>query len=135
MERERTGVGYTVHELAELSGCTVRTLHHYDDLGLVPAQRANNGYRRYGAAEVDRLHQVLLYRECGMPLAAIGRLLDDPAFDARDALAGHLRELHARKRRLDGLIASVEKTLACMEGSATMEDEEKFVAFKHVLVD
>ena len=75
----------------------------YDELGLVPAQRANNGYRRYGAAEVDRLHQVLLYRECGMPLAAIGRLLYDPAFDARDALAGHLRELHARKRRLDGL--------------------------------
>ena len=135
MERERTGGGYTVHELAELSGCTVRTLHHYDDLGLVPAQRANNGYRRYGAAEVDRLHQVLLYRECGMPLAAIGRLLDDPAFDARDALAGHLRELHARKRRLDGLIASVEKTLACMEGSATMEDEEKFEAFKQGLVD
>ncbi|MFQ9178459.1 MAG: MerR family DNA-binding transcriptional regulator [Eggerthella lenta] len=46
MERERTSDGYTVHELAELSGCTVRTLHHYDDLGLVPAQRANNGYRR-----------------------------------------------------------------------------------------
>ena len=107
MERERAGGGYTVHELAELSGCT---------------------------AEVDRLHQVLLYRECGMPLAAIGRLLDDPAFDARDALAGHLRELHARKQRLDGLIASVEKTLACMEGSATMEDEEKFEAFKQGLV-
>lgn len=68
MERERTGVGYTVHELAELSGCTVRTLHHYDDLGLVPAQRANNGYRRYGAAEVDPAHQVLLYRECGSRL-------------------------------------------------------------------
>ena len=65
---------------------------------------------------------------------AIGRLLDDPAFDARDALAGHLRELHARKQRLDGLIASVEKTLACMEGSATMEDEEKFEAFKQGLV-
>ena len=63
MERERTGGGYTVHELAELSGCTVRTLHHYDELGLVRAQRANNGYRRYGAAEVDRLHQVLLYRD------------------------------------------------------------------------
>ena len=73
MERERAGGGYTVHELAELSGCTVRTLHHYDELGLVRAQRASNGYRRYGAAEVDRLHQVLLYRECGMPLAAIGR--------------------------------------------------------------
>lgn len=50
MERERAGGGYTVHELAELSGCTVRTLHHYDELGLVRAQRASNGYRRYGAA-------------------------------------------------------------------------------------
>ena len=78
MERERAGGGYTVHELAELSGCTVRTLHHYDELGLVRAQRASNGYRRYGAAEVDRLHQVLLYRECGMPLAAIGRCWTTP---------------------------------------------------------
>ena len=108
MEREREGDGYTVHELAALSGCTVRTLHHYDELGLVRARRAANGYRRYGPAEVDRLQQVLLYRECDMPLADIGRLLDDPAFDARDALAGHLHELHARKERLDGLIASVE---------------------------
>lgn len=135
MEREREGDGYTVHELAALSGCTVRTLHHYDELGLVRAQRAANGYRRYGPAEVDRLQQVLLYRECDMPLADIGRLLDDPAFDARDALAGHLHELHARKERLDGLIASVEKTLACMEGAITMEDKEKFEAFKQGLVD
>ncbi|MFR1641153.1 MAG: MerR family DNA-binding transcriptional regulator, partial [Eggerthellaceae bacterium] len=52
---------YAVHELAELSGCTVRTLHHYDELGLVRARRAANGYRRYGPEEVDRLQQVLLY--------------------------------------------------------------------------
>ena len=125
MERERAERGYTVHELAALSGCTVRTLHHYDELGLVRAGRAANGYRRYGPAEVDRLQQVLLYREAEMPLADIKRLLDDPAFDARDALAGHLRELHARKERLDGLIASVEKTLASMEGDGPMKDEEK----------
>ena len=135
MERERTDDGYTVHELAALSGCTVRTLHHYDELGLVRARRARNGYRRYGTAEVDRLQQVLLYREADMPLADIKRLLDDPAFDARDALAGHLRELHLRKQRLDGLIASVEKTLACMEGSGEMNDQEKFEAFKQGLVD
>lgn len=135
MERERTDNGYTVHELAELSGCTVRTLHHYDDLGLVRAQRAANGYRRYGAAEVDRLQQVLLYREADLPLADIKRLLDDPAFDAHDALAGHLCELRMRKQRLDGLIASVEKTLACMEGSDEMSDKEKFEAFKQGLVD
>ena len=105
------------------------------ELGLVRAGRAANGYRRYGPAEVDRLQQVLLYREAEMPLADIKRLLDDPAFDARDALAGHLRELHARKERLDGLIASVEKTLASMEGDDPMKDEEKFEAFKQGLVD
>lgn len=135
MERERAERTYTVHELAVLSGCTVRTLHHYDELGLVRAGRAANGYRCYGAAEVDRLQQVLLFREADMALADIKRLLDDPAFDARDALVGHLRELHARKERLDGLIASVEKTLACMEGSIIMEDKEKFEAFKQGLVD
>ena len=135
MECERAERGYTVHELAALSGCTVRTLHHYDELGLVRAGRAANGYRRYGPAEVDRLQQVLLYREAEMPLADIKRLLDDPAFDAREALAGHLRELHARKERLDGLIASVEKTLASMEGDDPMKDEEKFEAFKQGLVD
>ena len=135
MEREKAERTYTVHELAALSGCTVRTLHHYDELGLVRAGRAANGYRCYGAAEVDRLQQVLLFREADMALADVKRLLDDPAFDARDALVGHLRELHARKERLDGLIASVEKTLACMEGSIIMEDKEKFEAFKQGLVD
>ena len=126
---------YTVHELASLSGCTVRTLHHYDELGLVRARRAANGYRRYGPAEVDRLQQVLLYREAEMPLADIKRLLDDPAFDARAALAGHLRELRGRRERIEGLIASVEQTLASMEGGRPMEDDEKFKAFKQGLVD
>ncbi len=126
---------YTVRELAELSGCTVRTLHHYDELGLVRAQRGPNNYRRYGAAEVDRLQQVLLYRSCGMALADIKRLLDSPAFDARAALEGHARELRARRQHLEELIASVEKTLACMKGATTMKDEEKFQAFKANLVD
>ena len=121
---------YTVHELAELSGVTVRTLHHYDDVGLVRAQRAANGYRLYGPAEVDRLQHALLFRECGMALADVKRLLDDPAFDVRTALSGHLRELRSRRERLDGLIASVQKTLACMEGNEPMKDEEKFEAFK-----
>ena len=126
---------YAVHELAELSGCTVRTLHHYDELGLVRARRAANGYRRYGPEEVDRLQQVLLYREADLALGDIKRLLDDPSFDARDALAGHLRELRSRRTRLEGLIASVEKTLASMEGNEPMKDEEKFEAFKQELVD
>ncbi len=135
MAKERGSNGYTVHELAALSGCTVRTLHHYDELGLVRARRASNGYRRYGPAEVDRLQQVLLFREAEMPLADIKRLLDEPAFDARSALAGHLRALRLRRERIDGLIASVEKTLASMEGAGAMSDQEKFEAFKRGLVE
>lgn len=127
--------GYTVHELAELSGCTVRALHHYDELGLVRPRREANGYRRYGPAEVDRLQQVLLYRACGMPLADVKRLLDGSSFDARAALEEHLRNLRRQRERIDGLMASVEKTLACMEGETTMTDEEKFEAFKRGLVE
>lgn len=131
----KSGNTYTVHELAELSGCTVRALHHYDERGLVRAQRDANGYRRYGPAEVDRLQQVLLYREADMSLAAIKRLLDDPAFDAREALSGHVRELRSRRERLDGLIASVESTLASMKGGAPMSDTQKFEAFKKDMID
>lgn len=125
---------YTVHELAQLSGVSVRTLHHYDELHLVQAQRGKNNYRRYGSAEVDRLQQVLLYRECGMALADIKRLLDSPAFDAASALGGHLCELRSQQKHIEGLIASVEKTLACMKGNEPMKDEEKFQAFKKDLI-
>lgn len=126
---------YTVQQLADLSGCTVRTLHHYDELGLVCARRASNGYRQYGQAEIDRLQQVLLYRESEVPLADIKQLLDNPKFDARNTLAEHLHTLRTRRNRIDGLIASVEKTLACMEGNKPMKNEEKFEAFKKNLVD
>lgn len=126
---------YTVHELAELSGVTVRTLHHYDKVGLVCPRRADNGYRVYGAAEVDRLQQVLLYRECGMALADVKRVLDDPLFDERVALKAHLRELFRRREHLNDLIASVQRTLACKEGGQAMEDEEKFEVFKRKMVE
>ena len=129
------GTVYTVRELAELSGVTVRALHHYDEMGLVRARRAANGYRLYGPDEVARLQQVLLYRECGMALADVKRLLDEPAFDARRALEGHLRELRLRRRRLDALIASVQKTLAGMEGDGSVKDEDRFEAFKRGLVE
>lgn len=126
---------YTPHELAKLSGCTVRTLHHYDELGLVRAKRGSNNYRHYGPAEVDRLQQVLLYREAEVPLADIKRVLDDPTFDAREALVEHLRDLRSRRERIDGLIASVENTLASMEGGVPMSDTQKFEAFKKNLIE
>lgn len=128
---ERT---YAVRELAKLAGVSVRTLHHYDELGLVRARRAANGYRRYGAAEVDRLHQVLLFRQTGMSLSEIRRMMDDPAFDQRAALQRHLEVLRGQRAQLDEMIANVEKTLAGLEGGPKMADEEKFQAFKRDLV-
>ncbi|WP_165173953.1 MerR family transcriptional regulator [Adlercreutzia sp. ZJ242] len=128
------GRGYSVHELAKLAGVSVRTLHHYDELGLVRARRAANGYRRYEAAEVDRLHQVLLFRQTGMPLADIRRMMEDPAFDQRAALRRHLGALRAQRSQIDDMIANVEKTLACLEGGPKMADEEKFRAFKRDLI-
>ena len=77
---------YTVGQLARMSGTSVRTLHHYEDMGLlVPARRAN-GYRTYTSADAERLQQILLFRACGMELGQIRELLDAPGYSARDAL-------------------------------------------------
>lgn len=126
---------YSVHELAGLSGVSVRTLHHYDSIGLLCPHRADNNYRVYGQEEVDRLQQILLYREVGLGLADIKALLDDASFDAEQALADHLARLVEQRERTDRLIASVEKTLAHRKGAIAMGDHEKFEGFKRKLVE
>ncbi|WP_417143849.1 MerR family transcriptional regulator [Raoultibacter massiliensis] len=126
---------YSVHALAELSGVSVRTLHHYDAIGLLNPKRADNNYRVYGADEVDRLQQILLYREVGMSLSEIGHVLDGDAFDAERALEEHLVRLVEQRERTNTLIASVEKTLAAQKGITKMEDGEKFEGFKKKLVE
>src|SRR6056297_2638700 len=73
---------WTVGELASLAHVSVRTIHHYDEIGLlVPSERSAAGYRLYGKREIERLHQILLYRELGFALEAIRRMLDEPAID------------------------------------------------------
>ncbi|MDR0514501.1 MAG: MerR family transcriptional regulator [Coriobacteriaceae bacterium] len=126
---------YSVHQLAALSGVSPRTLHYYDEKGLLKPQRKANGYRSYGHAEVERLQQILLYREVGMGLGAIKQTLDAPSFQVTDALRQHLLALKAQHRRLAGLIDNVEKTLAEKEGNLTMEDAERFEGFKKQLLE
>ncbi len=126
---------YSVHELAEVSGVSVRTLHYYDELGLLQPIRQSNNYRSYGVPEVDRLQQILLYREIGMNLTAIKGILDNPDFDACQALQDHLQSLRMQRTRIDRLIANVEKTLAAQEGGPIMDDKEKFESFKKKMVD
>lgn len=125
---------YTVGEFAKLTGVSIRTLHHYDAYGLLHPQRQANGYRTYGPAEVDRMQEILLYRELGMGLADIRQILDSPGFDRRHALAKHLQGLQARRDRLDKVIASVQRSLDEMDGGAPMDANEKFDAFKKNLI-
>ncbi len=127
---------YTVQKLARLSGVSVRTLHYYDEIGLLKPTRVNSsGYRIYGQNEVDRLQQILLYRALELKLDDIKALLQSPDFNALSALEGHLTALRDRQRQLNALIAAVTKTIAATKGETTMTDNEKFEAFKQELID
>ncbi|MEG1517258.1 MAG: MerR family transcriptional regulator [Raoultibacter sp.] len=126
---------YTAHALSVLSGVSVRTLHYYDELGLLQPRRAGNNYRVYTDAEIDRLQQILLYRAVGLKLSAIKGVLDGDGFDAQSALENHLCALRKQQDETNKLIANVEKTLACMKGETKMSDTEKFEGFKKKLIE
>lgn len=127
---------YSIQELARLSGVTTRTLRWYDQIGLLkPGRVAENGYRRYGPAQVDRLQDILYYRALGVELAQIRACLDDPDFDRLTALRGHLARLEGERARLDGLIRSVTDTIHAEERNEIMRDEQKFEVFKRQAVE
>ena len=127
---------YTVKALADLAGVTPRTLRWYDRIGLLkPLRTTEAGYRLYGPAQLDRLQDILFYRELGLDLASIRTILDDPAFDRQAALQSHLAELEARRARLDDLILTVQRTINDIKGGTKMTDQEKFEAFKRRTVE
>lgn len=126
---------YTIQKLAQLAGVSTRTLRYYDELGILkPARTSSSGYRIYGRAEVDRLQQILIFRELGVSLEQILRIITVPGFDGVRALREHREELLKRRAQLDLLIANVDKTIAQKEGVIIMTDREKFEGFKHKLV-
>ena len=130
MDRE-----YTVRSLALLAGVSPRTLRHYDALGLLrPAGTRPSGYRTYGGPEVDRLQQILFFRELGVPLEEIRRLLDAPGYDAAAALRKHRMDLMERWTRLEAMIGTLDRTIGEREGRNSMTDKEKFEAFKKGMV-
>jgi DNA-binding transcriptional MerR regulator len=116
----------TVSEVARLAGVSVRTLRHYDAIGLLPPGRiAANGYRYYGRPELLRLQRILLLRELGVPLPSIGRILDEQD-DEVTALQGHREQLLRERKRLDDMLGAVERTIAGLSGDETVADEEFF---------
>ena len=127
---------YTVKALADLAGVTPRTLRWYDRIGLLKPRRTTEaGYRLYGPEQLDRLQDILFYRELGLDLSSIQAILDDPAFDRQAALQSHLEELKNRRDRLEDLILTVQRTIDDLKGEAKMTDQEKFAAFKRRAVE
>lgn len=127
---------YTINKLAKLAGVSTRTLRWYDTCGLLkPCRISTNGYRIYGQTQVDRLQQILFYRELGVALSQIGEILSAEDFDGLAALQGHYAELCGRRERLDGLIQNVEKSIRAIRGEIEMKDNEKFEGFKQRLID
>ena len=122
--------GRTVSEVAKLSGVSVRTLHHYDELGLLkPASVGPNGYRYYGREELLRLQQILFHRELGFSLAEIGRVLDADGFDRVAALKAHRAKLAADAARYRRLVRTIDATLAALEGDAKMDETAMYMGF------
>ncbi len=125
---EKRTTAYTVRRLAALAGISVRTLHHYDHIGLLtPSARTPAGYRLYAAADLLRLQQILLYRELDLPLDAIRRILDDPGFDPVRALGEHRRTLEQQAARLARLLHTIDRTIARLtEVDMSLTDEELY---------
>jgi DNA-binding transcriptional MerR regulator len=127
---------YTVNKLAKLAGVSTRTLRYYDQLGLLsPARASENGYRIYGQKEVDHLRHILFYRELGVPLKNIKKVLLGEDFDSASALQAHLATLRTKRGQLDTLIGNVEKSILAMKGEITMTDKEKFEGFVEKLIE
>ncbi|MDX1659079.1 MAG: MerR family transcriptional regulator [Nitriliruptorales bacterium] len=120
----------TVGEVAELANVTIRTLHHYDEIGLVkPSGRTDAGYRLYDRGDLERLQQVLFYRELGFALEDIKDLLDAPDFDRGRALRDQHELLMAEAGRLGQMITAVEHAIAAHEEGTTMSEEAMFEVF------
>ncbi|WP_461166451.1 MerR family transcriptional regulator [Tsukamurella serpentis] len=127
---ERKPPQHTVGVIARLTGVSVRTLHHYDEIGLVPpSARTSAGYRAYSDADVERLHRVLTYRELGFPLEQIATLLDDPAADAMAHLQAQHKLLCERIERLHRMVAAVEDMMESKKQGIQLTAQEQTEIF------
>lgn len=121
---------YTVQQLANLAGVTTRTLHHYDEIGLLsPARKSSNGYRQYGEAELLKLQQIMFFRELEFPLKEIETILKNPKFDIAAALSDHRKLIEIKKKRMNDLLKTIDKTLTKINHKKTMDDKELYGGF------
>src|SRR5215213_7133977 len=121
---------FTVKQLSKLAGVTPRTLHHYDEIGLLkPSRVGDNGYRYYGEEAVLRLQQILFYRELDIPLDEIKKIMGRRDFDVLGALQTHKNALKKQATRLNRLINTVDNTINHLKGNTIMSDKAYFEGF------
>ncbi len=121
---------YTVKQLSQLAGITPRTLHYYDEIGLLtPSRVGDNGYRYYGEEALLRLQQILFYRELDMPLENIKTLMSRRDFDVMGALESHREALRQRIAHTQRLIETVDHTILHLKGKKRMSEKQFFEAF------
>jgi DNA-binding transcriptional MerR regulator/quercetin dioxygenase-like cupin family protein len=123
-------MGYTVKQVARMSGVSVRTLHFYDETGLLkPARHGANGYRFYDEQQLLSLQQILFYRELGFELKQIKGILGQPDFETIAALESHRAVLQENLARAHTLIETIDKTIRHLKGTNQMSGEEMFLGF------
>ncbi len=116
---------YTVNKLAKIAGVSVRTLHYYDEVGLLkPSAIQKNGYRVYEEPELLLLQQILFFRELEFSVQEIKRILSSSTFDLRQALRDHRALIELKKKRLSGLIKTIDTTLKKLDQDTPMDDQD-----------
>ncbi len=129
-DKKENPMVYTVKQVASMSGVSVRTLHFYDEVGLLkPAYNAANGYRIYGEPQLLMLQQILFYRELGFELKRIQEILSQQEFEKVTALRSHRQVLEKNVTRINALIATIDKTISYLKGTKKMKNEELFKGF------
>lgn len=124
-------MAYTIHNLAKLAGVSVRTLHYYDEIGLLsPASIQKNGYRQYEEPQLIRLQQILFFRELDFELSEIKEILSRPNYSVVGALQEQKKMIELKRKRLDRLITTITTTITTMQNNQPIKDEELYDAFK-----
>lgn len=121
---------YTIKKIADIAGISIRTLHHYDQIELLkPEGVSSSGYRLYSDSDLEKLQQILFLKELDFDLKEIKNIIESPDYDKRKALVSHRELLLKKKKRLNEVIKSIEKTIYSTERGRKMKKKDMFEAF------